>query len=127
MEKFKSYLSERRILPPKKIHYYVYWITHFYRFHKLQPGTQIDVKQIAPFLKFLSKRHEDWQVNQANDALKLLIYFQSYRTTANDKGIKSDPKWDAVKKEVTIALRLRHRALATERTYLYWLNSFRHF
>lgn len=76
--------------------------------------------QKSQFLKHFSKNHEDWQVNQADNALRLYSYFLSLEYSAQASSISEEliNKWKAVEEKTTEALRLRHRSYSTEKTYI---------
>jgi integron integrase len=79
----------------------------------------------------MAKRHEDWQVKQADTALRLYDYFLSKSVTPTFDETSSlsslIEKWKPLEEKMRQALRLRHRSLSTEKTYLIWFRSFRGF
>jgi len=83
-------LSEKERLPEKNIPYCVKWVSDCYRYFdvpELQPLTN---EQNAKFLNRLAKKHEDWQVQQAERALKLYGYFLSRSQKNNDETAIAD-------------------------------------
>jgi integrase len=85
--------------------------------------------QKSKFLNHLSKTHEDGQVKQADQALRLYAYFLSSREpqTASTEAENSPTAWKDIEEKLKAALRLRHRALSTEKTYLSWFRQFQGF
>jgi integron integrase len=76
----------------------------------------------------MAKRHEDWQVKQADTALRLYDYFLSKNITpTGGETFSHEETWGLLEEKMRDALRLRHRSLSTEKTYLIWLRSFRAF
>lgn len=76
----------------------------------------------------MAKRHEDWQVRQADTALRLYDYFLSKATLPKSEELSShEERWKSLEEKMRDSLRLRHRSLSTEKTYLIWLRSFRRF
>ena len=75
MEHFKSYLSANRIVPEKKLSYYLSWVTQFYAFCDKPMGNEVSNDKIKSFLKHLMKKREEWQVSQASEAIQLYLYF----------------------------------------------------
>jgi hypothetical protein len=57
VEDFRSYLLSKRIVPEKKLVYYLSWITQFYAFCDKSPGDDVSAEEN------LMKSREDWQVN----------------------------------------------------------------
>jgi integron integrase len=80
------------------------------------------------FLKQISKHHEEWQVRQADNALRLYHFFLSRNSKVSSESLLSPQEgWDRVEEDTRKVLRLRQRALATEKTYISWLRQFRGF
>ena len=80
------------------------------------------------FLNEMAKNHEEWQVRQADYALRLYDFFLSRNGKEPPAGSSNrEEEWARVEEEACKALRLRQRSLATEKTYLSWLRQFRGF
>lgn len=76
----------------------------------------------------MAKEFEDWQVKQADTALRFYDYFLSRQLkTPAEVSPGESTDWIFIEKKMQDALRLRHLAYATEKTYLLWLRSFRAF
>jgi len=99
------------VINEKYIPYYLKWISDDYRFFELSASQALDNDQREQFLKHLSKSHEDWQVNQADHALRLYGYFLSL---AQKKSLKdtsdATEEWRLLEAKTRDALRLRHRS-----------------
>jgi len=67
---FKLFLSEKERLPDKNIPYYVKWVSDCYRYFDVPESQPLTNEQNAKFLNRLAKKHEDWQVQQAERAFK---------------------------------------------------------
>jgi integron integrase len=92
------------------------------------PASRVNAEQRKQFLDHISKHHEDWQVKQADTALRLYDYFLSREMKGNaEAGPAADGDWRALEEKMREMLRLRQRSLSTEKTYLIWLRSFRAF
>jgi integron integrase len=128
LEHFRSYLLSKRIVPEKKLGYYLSWITQFYAFYDKSLCDDVSSEEIDGFLRHLMKSREDWQVSQANEAIRLYIYYnrRKCRGKAN-ADIDSDTQWKGVVQDMVRMLRLRHRSLSTEKSYIGWLRSFYRF
>ena len=128
LESFRSYLQDVAHIGAKYLPYYLKWVSDCLTFLDLPGGEEIGNDQRQQFLKHLSKRHEEWQVKQADYALRLYSYFLSRERggsvlTAPD----AEDAWKVLAEETRKALRLRHRSYNTEKTYLAWLRHFRGF
>ncbi len=123
---FQSNLTKRALIKDKYVPFYVKWVSECYAFLD-RPTSDIlsqDVKQ--QFLRHLAKTHEDWQVKQAEQALRLYTYFlSSQQNTATGESQDAAQAWEALETRTREVLRLRHRSYSTEKTYLTWLRSFR--
>ena len=129
LEPFKQFLSLKGRVQSKYLPFYLRWVTDCYRFLEIPLSQFITNDQKSQFLKQLGKSHEDWQVNQADHALRLYSYFLS-RTSPDENGRSSATMindWKAIKEKTIEAIRLRHRAYSTEKTYTTWLRQFQGF
>ncbi|MBI4655348.1 MAG: integron integrase [Elusimicrobia bacterium] len=129
LESFKNFLSLKEKVTDKYLPFYLKWVTEGYRFLDFPLTHPITNEQKSQFLKQLSKNHEDWQVNQADNALRLYRYFLSSQHPDKAGGIPETliNDWKAVKEKTIEALRLRHRSYSTEKTYIAWLRQFQDF
>jgi integron integrase len=85
-------------------------------------------EQKHQFLTFLSGTHEDWQVKQADHALRLYHFFLSHHKDRSSSHLGDSKKeWKIIEEETRKALRLRHLSLNTEKSYLIWLHQFQEF
>lgn len=129
LESFKNFLSSKGKVNDKYIPFYLKWVAEGYRFLDIPLVQSITNEQKSQFLKHLSKNHEDWQVNQADNALRLYGYFLSLENPNKADGIPETLKndWKAVEEKMIEAIRLRHRSYSTEKTYIAWLRQFQGF
>jgi len=128
LTEFKHYLTSNGHIKSTYVPCYLKWVSLCYEYLNEATGQRVSSDQKGEFLKHLSKRYEDWQVKQADYALRLYNYFLS----RNGKGIKketgdNEKEWAWAMQETRRVLRLRHRSLSTEKSYLMWLRRFRGF
>ncbi|MDI6744301.1 MAG: hypothetical protein QMD07_02875 [Thermodesulfovibrionales bacterium] len=126
LQVFNQFLSAKERIPEKNIPYYVKWVSDCYRYFD-KPETQLLTNdQNTKFLNHLAKKHEDWQVQQADRALRLYGYFLD-RMQRNENGTSSDmpDDWKKIEGKTREALRLRHRSYSTEKPIYYGSASFR--
>ncbi len=129
IEPFKQFLSLKGGVQSKYLPFYLRWVTDCYLFLDIPLSQFITNEQKSQFLKQLGKSHEDWQVNQADHALRLYGYFLS-RTSPDENGRPSATMindWKAIEGKTIEAIRLRHRSYSTEKTYVTWLRQFQGF
>src|SRR3990170_3727840 len=129
LESFKRFLSSKGTVNEKYLPFYLKWVTEGYRYLDVSLSQSITNEQKSQFLKHLSKSHEDWQVNQADNARRLYSYFLLKRHSNKADGISEAliSNWKAVEEKTIEAIRLRHRSYSTEKTYTAWLRQFQGF
>ena len=128
MEKFQDYLLSKAHIKSSYVPYYIKWVSQCYGFLDESIRNIISPDHKQRFLKELSRNHQDWQVRQADYALRLYDFSLS-RGERSKQGDSSGgmAEWRKLEEEARKALRLRHRSLNTEKTYLAWLCRFRDF
>lgn len=127
MRGFNRFLKESGRINPNRIPFYLHWVSRYLLFlgHGRDPLQCRE--EISVFLRELSKTQEQWQVNQAKEAIRLYLYFlSSSKKLANPSGEEAARRWDKLIAETVRALRLKHRSIRTERSYLHWIHRFRH-
>ena len=124
---FREYLLKQGNVKANHVPYLIKWVGNFYSFVKIADTSFITAEQKNQYLSHLSKNHEDWQVNQADTALRLYNYFLSQGNNMPLPSNGSLRDWDGIEEKLIEALRLRHRSYSTEKTYKTWVRSFRHF
>ncbi|HDO25723.1 MAG TPA: integron integrase [Nitrospirae bacterium] len=125
---FKAYITNKSVVKEKYIPYYLKWVSDCYTFSDTSDVTILKKEQKQQFLKHIAKSYEDWQVNQADNALRLYEYFLTTKQNNTDNMTDNANKSGGVLEQRTReALRLRQRSYSTERTYITWLRSFGRF
>lgn len=128
MKKFQNYLLNTAHIKSKYVPYYIKWVSECYSFLNEPIQNIISTDQKQRFLKHLSRNHEDWQVKQADYAFRLYNFFLSRGQQSEQASLSGGAdEWRRLEEETHKALRLRHRSLNTEKTYITWLRRFRDF
>jgi len=122
---FENYLVEQVHLKEKYVPFYKKWIKTAYRMVRIPLNQALTPNQREFVLKKFSQSYSDWQVQQADDALRHYTYFLDQQ----NKIEKSDTKdttveWLRAKQKMQQALLLKHRSYQTEKSYLSWVDSF---
>ena len=126
-EKIRKLPNFKTICSKKKIRYFINWIIRCYLYHKKDLGAKLSSEKIQSFIRSISKSHEERQVQQANSAINLyMFYLRRNSICSSDRCDDAIEQWKVLADEMIRMLRLKHRALSTEKTYLYWLRSFYH-
>lgn len=126
---FEKYLTATTFIQTKYVPYYLNWVSYCYSYLEQPDDSLLTSEQFQSYLQHISKTREDWQVRQAEAALRLYSYYLSSESKTPEgpvAGPQSETKelWTALEKNTRDALRLRHRAYSTEKTYLSWLRAF---
>ena len=125
MDDFVQYLSKKRIVNSKQRSFYALWVRNFYHYLNQKPGRPFSDDQVKRFLVVLSDTHEDWQVEQAKDAVRLYRYYQDNASSAPSARTSSTDKlWAEAVDQMIVSMRLKRLAYRTEQTYLKWMRQF---
>ena len=128
LKQFREYLIKTVHIKTEHVPYYIKWVSDCYTYLQHQITHTLNTDQRHHFLKHLSKKHEDWQVKQADYALRLYNFFLSGREHGRSRNsLNSEDEWRRLEEKTHKAIRLRHRSINTEKTYLGWLRHFRGF
>jgi len=128
LKNYEAFLNRKGALKTQYIPYYLKWVSDCYVFLNEPLSNRLNSDQKKQFLLDMAKRYEDWQVKQADTALRLYDYFLSKNITAKTGETSfHNETWRVLEEKMRNALRLRHRSLSTEKTYLIWLRSFKAF
>lgn len=130
LPEFQQYLLSRKLVPEKNAPYYAYWVSRYLAFsNRLENMDKAEMLQ--RFLDDLQSRQhmEDWQVQQAREAVQL---YTNHFLGGNTSDVKTaggnissgtfDP--DSVMAKMREAIRIKHYSYSTERTYLDWVKRF---
>ena len=125
LDEFRQYLEKKAGMQKKYIPFYLRWVQNGYNFSKQECNRPLSKKQREEFLKQMARSYEDWQVKQADTALRHYSYFLSRSESKHDNFISPKDRRNAVLIEkFRKSLRLRHRSYSTEKSYVFWLRSF---
>jgi len=127
LQVFEKYLEANGIVPQKRRPFYIHWVSRFLTFIGKQEVVPADDREIEPFLHQLAKSTEEWQVKQAREALRIFFYYIARgdkKVQETIKPLEANDAWKLVIDQMKEALRLRHRSIRTEQSYLKWLRSF---
>lgn len=127
MKDFRNYLDSKQFSSKKTNHFYALWIKKLYKFFEKDPNSSLNNDDITHFINYLSKNNQDWQVKQAEEAIKLFTHYKNRNRKLSPPTDNLDEQWKSVADEMVNMLRLKQRALDTEKSYMYWLRQFYRF
>lgn len=128
MQEFCNYLVSKHFTSKKESHFYRLWVKNLYEFIGKKPGTKIKNEDIDKYINNITKHKQDWQVQQAQEAIRIYLHFKSQPVEPRimiDDNIKA--QWKQVGFQMVNMLRLKQLSLQTERTYMTWLRDFYRF
>jgi len=126
-ERFQQYLIKNGSIGSKQIPYYIKWVMDCYAVLDCQPDTIISNEQRKQYLNHLTKTREEWQVKQADQALRLYLFFLSRMSHHPAPTTGTGKLWEQALENMVKVLRLKHMALNTEKTYITWSRQFQKF
>ena len=92
--------------------------------HK-KDGEELTSGEINEFLKYISKKNEEWQVKQAADAIRIYNFYAKHNEKPDlIETPEVKEQWRLVADEMKKMIRLKQLRPTNEKTYLRWLRSF---
>jgi len=131
LPEFQDFLLSRSLIPAKNTPFYAYWVSKFLTFSNKNQDLGPDLK-VQKFLTLLKsqKKIVDWQVRQADEALRLYIHhFLDGKTSLLSPNLPQKELFDFSKilSGMRQAIRIKHYSYSTERSYLEWAKTFIHY
>ncbi len=124
LPEFQDFLRSRSLVPAKNTPFYAHWVSKFFAFsnRNQELGSNLKVEKFLNQLKS-QKKIADWQIKQAEEALRL--YFHHFlngkpAVLSPDGSQKGALDVSKVLNNMRQALRIRHYSYRTERSYLEW-------
>ncbi|MRR54267.1 MAG: hypothetical protein EG822_07125 [Deltaproteobacteria bacterium] len=125
--RFEQFLVTNGAIQQKQIPYYVKWVTNCYATCKVPADKILPADQKKQFLHLLENSREDWQVKQAEQALRLYTYFVSRYGQRPEPTSDEGKKWNQIIEKMIKVMRLKHLSLNTEKTYTGWSRRFQEY
>jgi hypothetical protein len=123
LPEFQQYLLSRKLVPEKNAAYYAYWVSRYLAFSNRLENMDKE-EMLQRFLDDLQSRQhmEDWQVQQAREAVQLYTnHFlggnTSDRKTAGGNISSNTFEPEGVMAKMREAISIKHYSYSTERTY----------
>lgn len=123
LNEFQEQLNADKALNLKHIPHFIRWVRDCYSFFRQPPTGRLSFDQIHHFLTHLEKTRENWQVKQAEQALRRFDFFLAMKSSPVPSEADTCA-WTDVLSKTRDVLRLKQMALNTEKTYLSWLRQF---
>lgn len=124
MEQFTNYLISKSIVPKNQIPYYVGWVESFFRSLGRPISEKVTTEEIDQYVKGLTKTVEDWRVRQAEEAIRIFLFFMRKKQPPFVSTGNTGQQWRLLSEEMRKILRLKQLSIKTEKTYLSWLRQF---
>ncbi len=128
LPEFQEFLRSRALAPDKSIPFYAYWVSRFMVFGNENRDLSVSLK-IEKFINELrvSSDIADWQVEQAQAAVKLYIEQFLNSDTLIFSSVpqgKNSYDYNEIIKKLREAIRIRHYSYNTEHAYIDWVKRF---
>jgi integron integrase len=128
LPEFQDFLLSRSLVPARNAPFYAHWVSEFLAFsNKNQDlGPDLRVQKFITLLKS-QKKIADWQVKQADGALRLYVHhFPDGKTSILSPNLPQKGVLDVSKilSGMRQAIRIKHYSYRTERSYLEWAERF---
>ncbi len=131
LPEFQDFLCSRNLVPENKVSYYAYWASKFLAFSNSNSelNRELQVERFLSRLK-LDKNIADWQVKQAEEALRLYVgHFlegepPSLAPNVCREGNKGHLSRADMLNKMREAIRIKHYSYRTEGSYLDWVKRF---
>lgn len=127
---FQKFLLSRKLIPEKNVAFYAYWVSKFLAFPNSSEDLAPDLR-VREFLNHLrqQKNIADWQLKQADEALRLYIdhFLDGNTLTLYPNLSQQEKKLTDISKvlsEMRQAIRIKHYSYRTERSYIDWAKRF---
>lgn len=130
LPEFQKYLLSRKLVKEKNVPFYAYWASKFLSFsnNNEEIGVELRVNRFLDRLK-KQKNISDWQIRQAEEALRLYIHhFLKGNTSTLSPNAPEDRKKSfdisQILREMQESIRVKHYSYRTEQTYIEWVKRF---
>jgi len=128
LPEYQDFLLSRSLVLAKNAPFYAHWVSKFLAFSNENQDLGSDLR-VEKFLNQLKsqKKIADWQVRQADEALRLYIHhFLDGKTSVLSPNVPQErfPDISRILGEMRQAIRIKHYSYRTERSYLEWAERF---
>jgi integron integrase len=131
---FTYFLASRTAIPAKRRPYYVYHVNRFLQYTSARHLDIESTNSISDFICNEASRLTDWQIRQASEAIKLFLYYRKLidKDSLTDiDGISHEGNqlqdWASAIQHCREILRVKHRSIQTEKSYIGWVQRFSDF
>jgi hypothetical protein len=128
LPEFQAFLLDKKLVPEKNVFFYVLWTSKFFNYTRKKqiPSEEYQENAVVEFIEALKSDStvSDWQIRQAQDAIRLYYFHYRGLKPNNLLAVKSTDFAPELLKETKRLIRLKHYSYSTEITYLQWINRF---
>lgn len=129
MKDSQEHLVKIAHIPAWNAPYCIGWVRQVYEHADRPLGRPMSPEVEQQALARLMQHCEDWQMRQAHHALRLYRYLLSSQQAEQEpRSVEGNPAaWHDLTEKVRRVMRLQHKSLQTEKSYLGWLRRFEAF
>jgi hypothetical protein len=111
--RFEQFLVSNGAVQQKQIPYYVKWVRNCYTICKSPEDKILSAEQKKQFLDMLENSREDWQVKQAEQALRLYTFLVSQYGQRPEPTSDEGKQWNRIIEKMFKGMKLKHLSLNT--------------
>jgi len=136
MKIFKAFLLKQKGVYVKTVDYYLRWVVQYADFSRKLGRSPYEKSCLDQYMRSLFGRVEDWQIKQAEEAVKYYWYWRGGEESNNsdwksEEDIKSDrlesrfnEEFDGLLVEFEKAMRLQQKSYRTIQSYVTWVERY---
>lgn len=123
---FQKFLISGKHALPENARFYAYWVNRFLLLSRPFPDLSFQAKMDKFTHNLRVEETADWKIKQAEQAIKL--YMNDFLDSPkNQENLKVIPEEIQIIDRLQEAIRLKHYAYSTERSYADWVRRFFHY
>ena len=89
---YEAFLLKRGAVKPLYVPFYLKWVSDCYSFLDVPLSSRLSSEQKKEFLSNMERRHEEWQVRQADTGVEAIMVGESPKSTEILCGLRSPCK-----------------------------------
>jgi integron integrase len=128
LPEFQAFLLEKKLAPEKNVFFYALWASKYFIYARKKQINSDEYQEnaVIEFIESLKSDSNvsDWQIRQAQDAIRLYYFHYRGLKPNNLSAVKSTDFESELLKETQRLIRLKHYSYSTEKTYLQWIKRF---
>lgn len=126
MSLFKKFLEDQRV-KTNQLTYYESWVNNFSKFCIDQNHDPYDPQSLKIYRIYNEKSYEDWQVDQAEQAVKYYLHWRTLQEKDSQPLSPNNKQLNSYLIEARRVMRVQNKSIATEKSYIGYIKKFFNF